>query len=79
MKTELSSEYDLELYRRYKVIEEDHDWYGITLYIGELNARNPEDIPSFEHGRVHVYDYDAAEYLGHCGASRFRELVTEHD
>lgn len=33
------------------------------------------DIPSFEHGNVHVYEWYGGDYLGCCGANYFLRSI----
>ena len=48
-------------------------WHGKTVII-KINSPKL-DIPSFEHGFVHVYDFYTDEYLGFCGVNYFATIV----
>lgn len=48
-------------------------WHGKTVMI-RIHAPK-RDIPSFEHGFVHVYDAATQEYLGFCGVDYFATIV----
>lgn len=49
-------------------------FHGKEVIIRENNPSN-SDIPSFEHGWVHIYDNKTGDYYGACGILCFARSI----
>lgn len=49
-------------------------FHNKNVVIKKNNPKN-DDIPSFEHGFVHIYDAETNEYYGACGIFYFARSI----